>query len=185
MGLIMRYILEREYEVEVDFSDSIPMMRERGVEKDFCFTELDTLRQEKKDEANNGTVRATVNSAMHVLEEGGMFKSDTWIPIYGIMTNLGMFRYDRRQPLEILPKIMRLPALTIAPMKGIHEGKRNCFKLDYTNDQEKRSTKIFSVDDADLYQVWIQKIRLTINEFRSLATTSFWLHHLLKHKNRK
>ena len=134
MGLIMRYILEREYEVEVDFSDSIPMMRERGVEKDFCFTELDTLRQEKKDEANNGTVRATVNSAMHVLEEGGMFKSDTWIPIYGIMTNLGMFRYDRRQPLEILPKIMRLPALTIAPMKGIHEGKRNCFKLDYTND---------------------------------------------------
>lgn len=30
MGLIMRYILEREYDIEVDFSDSVPI-RERGV----------------------------------------------------------------------------------------------------------------------------------------------------------
>lgn len=119
MGLIMRYVLEREYDIEVDFSDSVPI-RERGIEKDFCFTELDTLRQEKKDEANNGTVRATMNSPMHVLEEGGFLKSDTWIPIYCIMTNLGMFRYDRRTPLEILPKIMRLPMLAITPIKGMH-----------------------------------------------------------------
>lgn len=108
MGLIMRYILEREYEIEVDFSDSIPI-RERGVERDFCFTELDHARQEIRDEDNNGTVRATVNSPIHVLEEGGVFSSDKWIPIYGIMTNLGMFRYDRQSPLGIIPKIMRLP----------------------------------------------------------------------------
>jgi len=25
MGLIMRYVLEREYEIEVDFSDSVPI----------------------------------------------------------------------------------------------------------------------------------------------------------------
>ena len=49
MGLIMRYVLEREYDIEVDFSDSVPI-RERGVEKDFCFMELDERRQEKKDE---------------------------------------------------------------------------------------------------------------------------------------
>ena len=107
MGLIMRYILEREFEIEVDFSDSVPI-RERGIDRDFCFSELETIRQEIKDEDNNGTVRATVNSALHVLEEGGMFKSDLWVPIYGIMTNLGMFRYDRQSPLEILPKIVRL-----------------------------------------------------------------------------
>lgn len=110
MGLIMRYILEREYEIEVDFSDSVPI-RERGVEKDFCFTELDVLRQEKKDEDNNGTVRATANGPLHILEEGGVFSGDTWVPIYGIMTNLGLFRYDRKQPLMTLPKIMRLPQL--------------------------------------------------------------------------
>jgi len=133
MGLIMRYVLEREYEIEVDFSDVVPI-RERGIEKDFCFTELDSLRQEKKDESNNGTVRATVNSPMHILEEGGMFKSDIWVPIFSIMTNLGMFRYDRSRPLEILPKIMRLHMLAATEIKGRHEGRPNCFRLDYIND---------------------------------------------------
>ena len=44
MGLILRYVLERNYEeIEVDFSDSVPI-REQGVEKDFCFTDLDAIR---------------------------------------------------------------------------------------------------------------------------------------------
>ena len=40
MGLIMRYVIEREYDIEIDFCDSVPI-REQGVERDFCFTELD------------------------------------------------------------------------------------------------------------------------------------------------
>ena len=84
-------------------------------------------------------MRATVNSPMHVLEEGGVFTTDEWIPIYGIMTNLGMFRYDRRHTLEILPKIMRLPGLGVTPMKGQRNGRTNCFRLDYLNDKEKMS----------------------------------------------
>ena len=133
MGMIMRYIIEREYEIEIDFCDSLPI-RERGVENDFCFTTLDSIRQNMKDENNNGTVRATINSPMHVLEEGGVFSSDTWVPIFGILTNLGLFRYDRLQPLEILPKIMRLHNLSLTPLKGIVNGRPNCFKLDYMND---------------------------------------------------
>ena len=43
MGLIMRYVLEREYEIELDFCDSVPL-RMNGSEKDFCFTELETLK---------------------------------------------------------------------------------------------------------------------------------------------
>ena len=107
MGLIMRYVLEREYDIEVDFCDSVPM-RESGTERDFCFTELEELKQELKENDNNGVVRCTVNSPMHVFEEGSFLQSDSWKPIYGIMTNLGMFRYDKHKPLEILPKIMRL-----------------------------------------------------------------------------
>jgi len=30
MGLIMRYVLEREYEIEVDFCDTVPI-REQGI----------------------------------------------------------------------------------------------------------------------------------------------------------
>ena len=94
MGLIMRYILEREYEIELDFCDSVPI-RVSGVEEDFCFTELENLKKIKRDEDNNGSVRCTVNSPIYILEEGGFLSSDSWMPIYGFMTNLGMFRYDR------------------------------------------------------------------------------------------
>ena len=80
MGLIMRYIIEREYDIEIDFCDSVPI-REQGVERDFCFTELDQLRKVKADELNNGTIRCTMNGNMHQLEEGGMFSSETWEPI--------------------------------------------------------------------------------------------------------
>ena len=94
MGLIMRYVLEREYEIEVDFSDSVPL-KLGGMERDFCFTELDDLKRMKADQENNGTIRATINSPLHIYEEGGFLKSDNWLPIYGIMTNVGLFRYDR------------------------------------------------------------------------------------------
>ena len=80
MGLIMRYVIEREYDIEIDFCDSVPI-REQGVERDFCFTELDQLRKVKADEKNNGTIRCTMNGNMHQLEEGGMFSSETWHPI--------------------------------------------------------------------------------------------------------
>ena len=80
MGLIMRYVIEREYDIEIDFCDSVPI-REQGVERDFCFTELDQRRKVKADEQNNGTIRCTMNGNMHLLEEGGMFSSETWHPV--------------------------------------------------------------------------------------------------------
>ena len=61
MGLILRYILEREYEIEVDFCNTV-IIRERGVERTFSFTELEQARQERVDEKNNGTLRATITS---------------------------------------------------------------------------------------------------------------------------
>lgn len=94
MGLIMRYVLEREYEIELDFCDSVPI-RNGGKESDFCFTELEAVKKEKAIEGNNGTIRCSVDSPLHILDEGGMFSSDKWEPIYGMMTNVGMFRYDR------------------------------------------------------------------------------------------
>ena len=138
MGLIMRYVLEREYEIELDFCDAVPI-RMGGVEKDFCFTDLELLREEKEAEENNGTVRCTVDSNLHILEDGGMFSGDKWEPIYGIMTNLGMFRYDRQRPMQFLPKIMRLHQLAISTKKGSYKGKNNVFVLDYINDKEKPS----------------------------------------------
>ena len=106
---------------------------------------------------------------MHVCDEGGIFSSDNWEPIYGIMTNLGLFRYDRVHPLENLPKIMRLHMLKVTEIKGVYKGKRNVFKLDYINDKEKMSEKYFFVDDAELYPVWVAKLRQTIKEYKELG----------------
>ena len=46
----------------------------------------------------------------------------------------------------------------------------NCFRLDYLNDKEKLSSKFFSVDEPEHYQVWLGKIRQTIKEYRELGS---------------
>lgn len=168
MGLLMRYIFEQEYEIELDFCDSVPI-RISGAQRDFCFTELEAIKQDLASEDNNGTVRCTVNSPLHVCEEGGLFVSDVWEPIYGVMTNLGLFRYDRVRPMETLPKIMRLHLLELFEVKGPYKGRKNVFRLKYINDKEKVSEKYFSVDDGELYQKWLSKIRLTIKDYAELG----------------
>ena len=44
MGLFMRYVLEREYEIELDFTDSVPI-RQGNQDIDFCFMDLNTRRE--------------------------------------------------------------------------------------------------------------------------------------------
>jgi len=164
----MRYVLEREYDIEVDFCDSLPV-RIMGDEKDFCFTELEQVKKVKENSENNGVVRCTVNSTLYIFEDGGVFGSDTWKPIQGIMTNLGLLRYTRQNPLESLPKIMRLGSLLLTPLKGEFKGRRNVFRLDYLNDKDKMSEKYFSVESSELFNLWIAKIALTIQEYRQMG----------------
>ena len=168
MGLLMRYVLEREYNIELDFCDSVPV-RINGGDGDFCFTELETLKMDKEREENNGTIRCNFDSPLHVLEEGGVFSGSDWKPIHGMMTNLGLFRYDANRPHEFIPKIMRLHRLKVEEVKGVTKGKRNCFRLRYINDKEKESEKYFSVDSPELYPVWIEKVKEMIKEYREVG----------------
>ena len=62
--------------------------------------------------------------------------------------------------------------LSITQLKESIQGRRKCFALDYINDKEKVSRKIFSVDDVDLYPVWVAKIRLAIQEFKEWGPLS-------------
>ena len=57
---------------------------------------------------------------------------------------------------------MRLNSLNVQPIKGEYKGKINVFRLEYINDKEKLSEKFFSVDNSELYNVWIAKIRQTL-----------------------
>ena len=43
MGLLMRYMLEREYNLEIDFTDAVPI-RIAGKDIDFMFDDLNVYR---------------------------------------------------------------------------------------------------------------------------------------------
>lgn len=165
MGLLMRYILEREYDIELDFSDSVPI-REKGVESIFNFISLDQMRKEKADDMNNGTIRATIDGNIHIYDEGGVFSQERWEPIFGVMTNTGLFRYQRTQKMRELPKIMRIHQLKLTALTGQKlAGRNNVFKLDYINDKGKVSHKYFSVDDFSTYKRWLAKVEMHIAEY--------------------
>lgn len=64
---------------------------------------------------------------------------------------------------------MRLHRLEVYEHKGTYKGKRNVFRLKYINDKEKESEKFFSVENAEEYPIWLEKMRLTIKEYRELG----------------
>lgn len=115
MGLIMRYVLERDYEMELDFTDVVPI-RVGTEELDFCFTDLNRRREEEQNDKNNGTIRSTVDSPMWMLEEGGLFSQDEWKPFYAVLTNIGMFRFDIQKPMVDIPRVMKLSSLKFEKM---------------------------------------------------------------------
>lgn len=169
MGLLIRYVLEREYDIELDFCDSIPM-RFGGCDEDFCFTDLELLKKRKEREDNNGTIRCSIESRLHICSEGGFFTQACWTPIYGMMTNLGMIICDPNLTDEAIPRIFSVHRLEVKDIKGSYKGRNNVFKLKFLNNKAKEIEKYFSVDKLELYPVWLNKIRQSIREYKELGT---------------
>ena len=44
--------------------------------------------------------------------------------------------------------------MSMVPSKGSYKSKRNILTINYLNEKDKQSSKIFSVDDPDLYKTW-------------------------------
>merc|ERR1712038_92378 len=64
MGLLMRYMLERDYSLEIDFTDSVPI-RINNKDVDFCFEDLDVQRAIAQHEENSGIVRSTFDGPVY------------------------------------------------------------------------------------------------------------------------
>ena len=58
MGLLMRYMLEREYNLEIDFTDAVPI-RIAGKDIDFMFEDLNVYRAIAQQEENSGIIKST------------------------------------------------------------------------------------------------------------------------------
>jgi len=116
MGLLMRYILEREYSIELDFTDSVPI-RIGQSEIDFCFADLVVQREIDQMEENSGIIRSTFDGVTYELESGGVFGSDKWHRHFCVLTNIGLFKFNERDLLQA-PVLISIKTLNLLSMKG-------------------------------------------------------------------
>ena len=77
MGLLMRYVLERGYKLELEFTDTLNI-RINKKEDDFNFMMLSDRRQEMQAEFSSGVIRSTMDGIMELYIEGGIFSSAEW-----------------------------------------------------------------------------------------------------------
>ena len=64
-----------------------------------------------------------------------------------------------------MAQVIRLYQMSMVPSKGSYKNKRNILTINYLNEKDKQSSKVFSVDDPDLYKTWCTKISQTLREF--------------------
>ena len=169
----MRYVLEREYDIELDFTDSVPI-RVGTEEIDFCFMDLNTRREQVAESFSSNTIRSTIDGPMYELDERGFFSQAEWKQFYAVMTNIGMLRFDIQNPLDDKPRIMAIKTMKIETMRNQKVGFRtNLFRIDYENENKQKRSCIYSVENTDDYQEWVTKIREMIKDFQTLGEGIF------------
>ena len=67
---------------------------------------------------SSGTIRSTIEGPMYELEEGGMFSSASWKPFYAVLTNIGMLRFNMKNPLSEKPRIMAIRSMKLETMSS-------------------------------------------------------------------
>ena len=158
MGLLMRYMLEREYNIEIDFTDAVPI-RIGGKDIDFCFEDLNVYRAIAAQEENSGIIRSTFDGQIYELEGVGMFSKGTWKSCFSVMTNVGFYIFNEKDLLEA-PELLGIKTLKLETMRGQKRaGRDNLFELTITIDKGKELTKTFSVEDPQTYTKWEKKIK--------------------------
>ena len=116
MGLLMRYMLEREYNIEIDFTDAVPI-RIGGKDIDFCFEDLNVYRAIAAQEENSGIIKSTFDGQIYELEGVGMFSKGTWKSCFSVMTNVGFYIFNEKDLLEA-PELLGIKTLKLETMRG-------------------------------------------------------------------
>lgn len=105
MGLLMRYVVEKSYALEIEFSDQVTH-RINGKEDEFDFTDLEVRRREESLEFSSGVIRSTMDGIMLRYVEAGYFTDAEWKPFYTVLTNVGLFFFDPKDhkgPFKMAP----------------------------------------------------------------------------------
>ena len=163
MGLLMRYILEKDYNIELDFTDNVPIRINNKFE-DFFFEDLVEQREIAAMEADSGILRSTFDGTCYELEAGGMFGKDVWKSYYCVMSNLGFIKFNENDLLAP-PEIMGIQTLNLVSMKGQKRaGRSNLFEVSVMNHKKEVDSRVLSIDDPQVYVKWEKKIKEMLTE---------------------
>jgi hypothetical protein len=125
MGLLLKYILEKQYEIQILFSADIILDSQP-----FSFSDLGKRRNEIALARNNGRIRCTVNSDADCFVQGeGWFKGMVWKECHLALTNIGVFLYNSKELAAKQPEFIWINELSFEMIRGKLEGKDYCIQF--------------------------------------------------------
>lgn len=109
MGLLLKYVVEMNYKVEIKFSQEV-LLNDEGP---FFFNQLQRARDMEAYERNNGRIRCTFEQTCKRYIPGSFFGSKaTWKDCTIALTNIGVFLYDHPEFATTSPDIIWIHELS-------------------------------------------------------------------------
>ena len=88
LGLLMRYLLEKDYTTEIDFCNEVTI-REGELSATWFFNDMQKWRNQERDDFSNGVLRSVFNCKMLEVEEN-TFSTNIWHERYAVISNFGI-----------------------------------------------------------------------------------------------
>ena len=144
MGLLMRYVIEKNFKAEIDFCNQLEISM-GGIVNEFYFEDLPIARKSEMDQWSNNVIRSVhVEDKLFQLEEN-TFTSDVWHKRFGVISNLGIFLFNEANWKQ-KPVFVSWDKFTykLKDKKAVHEGMGNLFTFKSGDDYEYTySIKVF------------------------------------------
>ena len=158
MGLLMRYVLERAYPLELDFTDILDISIKDKNEA-FDFLELEDRRKQIQTEYNNGVVRCTHES---MVKKGvmGSWSFGGFEEFYAVLTNIGIFLYTPNDRSKF-DTHYQLADIEYRKSDEKMDGFNNIFIITFEGYDH-----YFSITDRETYNRWTKKIEEMLKEHR-------------------
>ena len=110
MGLLLKYILEKQYSIEIEFSQDVIVNNEP-----FVFSDLQVQRENEARNHNNGRIRCTIDCAVRRYIAGNwLFKADQWKECHLALTNIGVFLFEKQDLCAKAPEFIWINELTFS-----------------------------------------------------------------------
>lgn len=105
LGLLMRYLLERDYTTDISFCNEIEV-KEGNDTSTWFFNDMQKWRDQERDDFSNGVIRS-ISRATNMLElEENTFSANIWHSKIAVVSNIGIVIFNKdaiKDKPEIIP----------------------------------------------------------------------------------